>query len=162
MTTEKAEFKTVRESGGWSTEDPRPHHKQQEPQATQSSHLPGAQHRAWGPAPEALGGRGRGQARSRLGPRCARTPGCSVGRGRTPRGLTGVRVALRHDPTPLPGQLYKTCAGGMSHAHQGATRPGDPGRNRGGHPHNPTPEALTDSDSHQFQNRGKKRVCLYL
>lgn len=35
-----------------------------------------------------------------------------------------------------------------------------PREKQGWTPHNPTPEALTDSNSHQFQNRGEKRVCV--
>ena len=44
----------------------------------------------------------------------------------------------------------------MSHTHQGAERPGDPGRNRG----RISPQALTDSNSHQFQSRGEKCMCV--
>ena len=135
----------------------------QEAGALSNTEQPGVQHRTLGPAPEAPGGSSRGQARSRLGPRCARSTGCSVGSRRAPRGLTGVRVALRRDLTPSPGQLYKTRAGGMSRTHQGAKQPGDPGGNRGGHPHNPTPTSPNRQQLSSVPESGRKAcVCLYL
>lgn len=115
-----------------------------------------------------LGASSRGPRRQRQrpsqvthGPRCARSTGCSVGSGRAPRGLTGARVPLRRDLTPSPGQLYKTRAGGMSRTHQGAKQPGDPGRNGGGHPHNPTPTSPNRQQLSSVPESGRKAcVCV--
>ena len=135
-------------------------HKKQEPQATQSSHLPGVQHRTWGPAPEATGGRGRGQARSGLSPLmrmlhwllCGeQAPSSWAGRG---------EVLSQTWPHSVSSSIRPALAASLTLTREpsGQETPGETGE---GYPHSPTPTGPNRQQFSSVPESGRKvYVCL--